>query len=363
MSGALADKIVKAWYRKAFWIKLFWPFSLLFALVSGFRRWRYRRSWKTLPASNVPVIVIGNLTVGGAGKSPLASYLVRALREQGFKPGIVSRGYGAQKPIDSAVLVTEQSTADQVGDEPLMLFQMLACPVCVCPERNQAVRALEQAGCDLILSDDGLQHYAMQRDLEICVFDAERLWGNGQLLPAGPMRESLKRLQSVDFVVLNGQLPEDQSAQDYLHSKLEQDGYASKSIKAPVLNMTLAPEDLKSLDSAQTLPLESLKEQKVAAVAGIGNPERFFATLSQLGARVEGRAFADHHAYQVDDFRGLDSALIVMTEKDAVKCRNLALDNLWYLPVRAQLSDNLAQKICERLESMGRLPKIKKTTH
>ena len=347
---SLADRLVNAWYAKSVWLWLLAPLSWLFALVVAIRhRWLNER--KPLDKSQLaPVVVVGNITVGGAGKSPLVAYLVRAFEDQGLRAGVVSRGYGALSPIDQPVVLTGKSTAGEVGDEPLMLYQQLGCPVCVCPKRSDAVARLTELGCDIVISDDGLQHYAMQRDIEICVFDAQRLWGNGWLLPAGPLREPLSRLGQVDYIVFNG--GDAPSPEALLAAKPER-----------CLRMDLTPQDLQALDGSVTLALEQLKGASISAIAGIGHPVRFFNTLEALGAKVTPYAFGDHHSYHLDDFSPIlepvagtpIGGMIVMTEKDAVKCRNISLENAWYLPVSAQLSDNLAHKILARLYAVGRL--------
>lgn len=343
---SIANRLVHAWYEKSAWLWLLAPISLLFGLLSLVRRWWLKKAWSRRPSDLVPVVVVGNITVGGAGKSPLVAYLVRSFEQQGLRAGIVSRGYGAETSIQQPILLTDQSTAAEVGDEPLMLFQQLACPVCVSPNRGEAVAHLSKLGCDIIISDDGLQHYAMQRDIEICVFDAQRLWGNGWLLPAGPLREPLSRLKEVDFVIFNGG---DAPSQEVL-TNIE---------SSRCLRMDLAPQELQSLDGTSSFSLDALRNRSISAVAGIGNPERFFRTLESLGARVTSYSFGDHHAYQIADFEpilsSMSDSMIVMTQKDAVKCRNIAIEKAWYLPVSAQLSDNLAQKIISQLHSQGRL--------
>ena len=343
---SMADRLVHAWYEKSAWLWLLAPISLLFGLLSLVRRWWMQKGRRRHSSNLAPVVVVGNITVGGSGKSPLVAYLVRSFEQQGFRAGVVSRGYGAETRIHQPILLTNQSTAAEVGDEPLMLFQQLACPVCVCPNRAEAVALLSKQGCDIIISDDGLQHYAMQRDIEICVFDAQRLWGNGLLLPAGPLREPLSRLKEVDFVIFNGG---DAPGQEVLIN-IE---------PSRCLRMDLAPQELQSLDGTSSFSLDGLRGRSISAVAGIGNPDRFFRTLESLGANLTPYSFGDHHAYQVADFEPILSpmsdSMIVMTEKDAVKCRNIAIEKAWYLPVSAQLSDNLAQKIITQLHSVGRL--------
>ncbi|TNC82714.1 MAG: tetraacyldisaccharide 4'-kinase [Oleiphilus sp.] len=356
--AAAESALVQAWYRGAGWLKCLLPLSLLFWAISTLRRLAFRTGLRKSQSSSVPVIVVGNITVGGSGKSPLVSYLVKAFQAQGLNPGVVSRGYGAKPPITMPMLLVPDSRAMEVGDEPLMLYRSLNCPVCVCPDRRQAVHVLEQQGCDLIISDDGLQHYAMHRDIEICVFDRERLWGNGYMLPAGPLREPLSRMQDTDFIVLNGASGKGEDPRTYLQTQRELARPAMSIAAVPVMEMALVAGHLKRLGGEEVMDITQLAGKSIRAIAGIGHPERFFETLRAQGAKVQSQAFGDHHQFAQADFEALNDRMIVMTEKDAVKCADLQLDNAWYLPVTAQLSDNLALAIQERLAQSGRwLPK------
>lgn len=340
MAQSLSETITRSWYEGAVWLHLLRPFSALFALIVKMRQFLYRSGAKKRYTAPVPVIVVGNITVGGAGKSPLVSYLVNQFQAQGYAPGVVSRGYGASQSTTTATLVNNQSRPQVVGDEPLMLSQKLACPVAVCAQRELAIKLLLAEGCDLIVADDGLQHLAMDRDIELCVFDSKRLWGNGRLLPSGPLREPLTRLQSINYLILNGGAPD-----------------ASVTLKQPYLSMSLKPENLRALNGEEHQALSALSGQKVHAVAGIGNPERFFSTLEAHGLSLHRHAFADHYDYSLADFESLQTFPIIMTEKDAVKCRGLGLKQAWYLPVEAQLDDNLALRIINDLKASGRLAK------
>lgn len=345
MAAKLEQLITRGWFEKSPWLWLLLPLSALFYLIYWLRKQAFKFGLKSTVSSAVPVVVVGNIVVGGAGKSPLVAYLVRELEALGYKVGIVSRGYGAHKPIQKPILLNSSSAVEQVGDEPLMLFRQLGCPVAVCPERSQAVALLAEQGCDLVIADDGLQHYAMARDLEICTFDSQRLWGNGWVLPAGPLREPLARTQTCDYLIFNGE------------------AFNGKAFKAKSFSMTLKPSQLCSLADDTAISAERLAAlqagQRLFACAGIGNPERFYNTLQAQGFSFEPYSFPDHHAFTAEDFAAAKGRAIVMTEKDAVKCRHLKLANAWYLPVAAQLSnqagDDLPRDIVARLKASGRL--------
>ena len=277
---------------------------------------------------SVPVIVIGNLGVGGSGKTPLTLALIESLRASGWRPGVVSRGYGGTQRAPH--LLAAADLAARVGDEPLLLRDIGQVPVAVGARRAQAARLLLAQGVDVILSDDGLQHRALARDIEVCVIDGVRRFGNGRLLPAGPLREPVSRLGSVDFAVCNG-------------------GTAASGEVA----MTLAPGALRALYATGTAAPAPGAE--VRAVAGIGDPTRFFASLRALGYRVHEHAFADHHAYAVADFAFDDGALpLLMTEKDAVKCAAFARPHWWVLPVRACLPPEFIAALLDKLAAVTR---------
>jgi len=301
------------WQRLGALAVLLFPLSLLFRLVVALRRGLYRvgllRTWRFA----APLIVVGNITVGGSGKTPLVIWLAGYLREQGFKPGIVSRGYGG-KARNWPQQVRADSDPSVVGDEAVLLAQRAHCPVCVAPDRPAAVRSLLQhTDCDIVISDDGLQHYAMGRDLEIVVIDGDRRFGNGLMLPAGPLREPLSRLRSVDLVICNGAAGGGEFAM-----KLRQPQVYPLSGDAPASG------------------IERFAGQPVRAIAGIGNPQRFFDMLGAHGLQVEAHAFADHHAFRAQDLT-FDSAIpLLMTEKDAVKCRRIHNGEAWVVSVDAQ---------------------------
>lgn len=338
------SRLEQAWYKGATWLYLLWPLSLLYQLIISIRRRRQQRK-AAAPGVSVPVIVIGNISVGGTGKTPLLLSLLQALLEQGLKPGVISRGYGGKLEGSDAsypIQVTADSDPAVVGDEPAMIADRSGCPVVVDPDRRRALVALLGShSVDVVLSDDGLQHYRLPRHMEIVVVDGERLFGNGLCLPAGPLREPLSRLREVDAVVLNG-------APATTLSALSQ---------ARV--MELRPGMLVNLKTGEQKPFHGAPFKlgdSVQAVAGIGNPQRFFRTLEQLPYPVQRFPFPDHHPYHPADFEaaGIDPQMpIVMTEKDGIKCRAFAGDNQWLLRVSAQLPDGLLEQV---LESINRFP-------
>lgn len=303
--------IERIWYTSHPVQWLLWPFALLFQCITHFRRWILERFYQQ--PSTVPILVIGNLTVGGVGKTPLVIALAKQFKAKGLNVGIVSRGYGAQVK-QFPHLVASNNSAKEVGDEPLLLAQSTHCPVVIAPKRIDAVEYLiTQCQCNIILSDDGLQHYRMGRAIEIVVIDGVRGLGNGFCLPAGPLRESAKRLQQVDFVVVNGG--------DWPNA----------------YPMYLQPGEIKSVSTQQNVALEVF-QGKVAAVAAIGNPQRFYATLTQLGIRYNAYSFPDHYQFKWNDLNYTEPQ-IIMTEKDAVKCRSFSSDKMYYLPVEAVLDN------------------------
>ena len=302
------------WYRRrgpVAW--LLWPASLLFGLVAGARRFLYRV--RLLPSAHpgVPVIVVGNLTVGGSGKTPLALWIAEFLRAKGWAPAIVSRGYGGSAGIPRAATVADD--AREVGDEPIVLARRSGCPVWIGADRLAVIEALrgQHPQVDVLILDDGLQHYRLRRDVEIAVVDS-RGFGNGLLLPAGPLREPPRRLRSVDAVVS--------------HQNAQVQGF----------QMILEGETVHRItDARERRPVQSFRGQRVHAVAGIGDPNRFFLHLTRLGVRVVPHPFADHHPLTAEELQFGDEAPVMMTEKDAVKLRGHGRANWWVLPVSAQL--------------------------
>ncbi|AFU97516.1 tetraacyldisaccharide 4'-kinase [Simiduia agarivorans] len=326
------------WYGKdkRWWLlwPLLAPLTLLFIALARVSKWRTQAHSKPLAK---PVLVVGNITVGGTGKTPLMVSLVKGLQARGWNPGIVSRGYGA-RPDAFPYRVTLDSPVFEAGDEPLMLARATGVPLVIDPDRRRAaVQLCEETRCDVILSDDGLQHYRLWRDAEICVLDAGRGIGNGWRLPFGPLRESARRLSQVDWVVLNGT-----PAQDLTGVK----------DRAPLQSMQVVPTALVNLATGETRSLSALAEGQWQAICGIGNPGRFFDSLGALDCRFHAEVFADHHAFAPADFSGLNPALpVVMTEKDAVKCRAFAKAHWWYLAIEAQVDSAWLDAVSDRLRN------------
>lgn len=319
-------KLVEHWYRASPWLWVLWPLSLLFCSLAGLRRLAYRRGWLSVWQPPVPLIIVGNITVGGSGKTPLVLWLARMLREQGYRPGLVSRGYGG-KAANWPQPVNADSDPKMVGDEAVLLAGRSGCPMVVGPDRVAAAQQLlAEYDVNVILSDDGMQHYRMGRSLEIAVLDGERRLGNGLCLPAGPLRELPRRLRQVDFIVVNGQ------------------GRAGE------WSMRLQPVELENLAEGQRHPLTALAGEAVHAVAGIGHPQRFFATLRELGLKIVEHPFPDHHPYVAGELDFADGRAVLMTEKDAVKYRPHATSQHWYLPVQAQLAAEFADELLAMLE-------------
>lgn len=302
------------------------PLSWLFRLVSWLRYQAYRIGLLGTKKLPVPVIVVGNITVGGTGKTPLVIWLAQHLRDLGFKPGIISRGYGGLA-TEWPQPVTPQSDPAWVGDEPVLLASRTGCPLWVGPDRPGTAQALlAAADCDILISDDGLQHYALQRDLEIVVIDGARGLGNGLSLPAGPLRERPTRLARVDLVIANG---------------------ASKLTE---YQMTLEAGQLINLASPSLrVGLDYFKDQPVHAMAGIGNPERFFDTLRSAGLLPHVWAFPDHHCFSEAEITPPDALPVIITEKDAVKCAPFAHRRHWYLEVSAQPDLGAIQQLDKRI--------------
>ena len=310
------------WYGRHPASLVLMPFSWLFRGVTGLRRRAYSSGLLTIHHANVPVIVVGNLTVGGSGKTPLVIWLAGYLKSLGFNPGIVARGYGGSAR-HWPQQVRPDSDPAAVGDEAIVISRRTRCPVAVDPARGAAVDALiEHCQCDVVISDDGLQHYGLARDIEIAVVDGVRRLGNGRLLPAGPLREPPQRLREVDFVVTNG-----------IAGRGE---FSMKYVPVNPINV---------VDRRQVIDFTDLHSTPVHAVAGIGNPERFFQMLKNKGLRIVPHPFPDHHRYRAEDFDFGDDHPILMTEKDAVKCERFGLNRCWYVPVTAELPEIFAQRL------------------
>ncbi|MGA8707567.1 MAG: tetraacyldisaccharide 4'-kinase [Steroidobacteraceae bacterium] len=318
----MSARLQSLWYRPTPPPLALRPLSSLFDLAVRARRAAYARGWLHSTRLARPVIVVGNLTVGGSGKTPLVIWLVAQLRAAGFVPGVVLRGYGGNAARrQQSLLVEPDSDPAEVGDEALLLRRRTGGAVAVGRQRVQAARLLLEHGADVIVADDGLQHLALARDFELAVVDGDRGFGNGFLLPAGPLRERPERLASVDAVVING----------------ADGGWRGRSAAAgSTFTMRLQGERLQPVDGAAAeLPLASFAGRRVHAVAGIGNPRRFFAQLHAAGLELREHAFPDHHRFRSGELDFGDALPVLMTEKDAVKCRGLGIARGWYLPVDA----------------------------
>ena len=324
--------IDRIWSGKSPLFLLLLPLAWLYGLISNLIRFSYKAGLKKSWRAPVPVVVVGNLTAGGNGKTPVVIWLVETLQQHGFRVGVVSRGYGG-KAESYPLLLSEETSTAQAGDEPVLISQRTGAPVAVSPVRSDAVKALLASHeLDVIITDDGLQHYALARDVEIVVIDGERRFGNGWWLPAGPMRERAGRLKSVDAAIVNGGIPQ-----------------------AGEIPMRLEPGLAVNLRTGERCDVALLPN--IVAMAGIGHPPRFFATLAACGANPQKCVpLADHQSLTYSDVSALLVAgqTLVMTEKDAVKCRAFAEDNWWYLPVDAHLSGDQPDVLLDRLTSLAR---------
>ena len=321
--------VVDSWYKKSFWLYLLYPFSLIVSYITARRRRKYLKGASEIHKSEVPVIVVGNLTIGGTGKTPLVKYIASELLSLGYKPGLVSRGYGGK--FKETLLVSDQTPVKQTGDEAQILAT-LNLPFYIDKSRVRAVKAItDNHDCDIIISDDGLQHYKMNRDIEIVVIDGKRRFGNNLTFPAGPLRESKARLNSVDFIV-NNSGPTDEG--EYL--------------------MNVSPSRFVHLKSGKSYPIEDWPMHKqVHAVAGLGNPGRFFDLLARLGFDIIRHPFQDHHNFHEQDIHYLDHLPIVMTEKDASKCKDFDNNKIWYLTIEADVSDKFINELDTKIKSIN----------
>lgn len=319
----------RVWYDRSAPPAWLVPLALVYGAVAGARRLSFERGMRRTARLQSPVVVVGNLSVGGTGKTPLVCWLVARLAQAGLRPGVVTRGYGGSSR--DVRLVTDVDDPAVVGDEPILLARRTGVPVAVGRHRPAAGQLLVAAGCDVIVSDDGLQHYALGRDCELVVIDGDRRFGNGWLLPAGPLRETPSRLKSADAVIVNGGRP----------------------LLEGALGMRLEAKTAVALRGGSVRPLRSFAGRSVHAVAGIGHPERFFNMLRSHGIEVTGRAFDDHARLTPADLEFGDDRPVLMTEKDAVKCSGFSGTQHWYVPVNAcfesgdsiRLLDVVMQKI------------------
>lgn len=311
----MSHAIEVLWRTRGVRAQALWPVSQLYRLVIFFRRFCYTTGLRKTIPSALPVVVVGNLVVGGTGKTPLTAFLVEQFIAQGWKPGIVSRGYGGQRHLQPHLIGVSDST-ELVGDEPLMLSRQTGVPVCVCVKRAEAVSYLkDQTDCDIVFSDDGLQHLSLQRAATVLVVDGERGFGNSWLLPAGPLRESHKRWRCADLVATQGS--------DTVHASLAQLHGPSGGNPFQTQRFTLQLSDTVSLRDDQVQSIDDWQGRSVLAMAGIGYPERFFSALTRAGLKVTGIAKPDHHVYSIDDLTSTDNMPVLVTSKDAVKLRAL----------------------------------------
>ena len=310
------------WYKDYFLGVWLVPFSVLYIEAIKIRRFLYRIRLLSSTCVSVPVIIVGNITVGGTGKTPLVIWMADFLKQKGYKPGIISRGYGGQSetwplPVDSS------SKPEQVGDEAIILASRTQCPVVVGPKRVQSAQLLlDNTPCDVIISDDGLQHFALARDIEIIVIDGQRRFGNSYFLPAGPLREPLSRLQQVDLVICNGEAYEDNE-----------------------FTMQVYGDQLVNLVSNEIKNISEFSGTPCHALAGIGNPQRFYDMLQEAKIKINTHSFADHHQFSADDIVVNDDKPVLMTEKDAVKCKTFATNQHWYIPVAAKPETQFAEQL------------------
>jgi len=318
----------KLWYDRHPLTTALRPVSWLYGGFIRLRNIAYRTG--VLPRQNVdvPVIIVGNITVGGTGKTPLIIWLSALLREQGHRPGIISRGYGG-KSTKWPQQVRADSNPYLVGDEPVLLAQRTGCPVAVSPNRYiAACELLKHTDCDVLLCDDGLQHLALDRDLEIVVIDGDRRFGNGYCLPAGPLREPVSRLASIDMIVANSKAGRNEYLMQYEY------------------------EQPRSLLDNSSITMESFRNTPVHVVTGIGNPLRFYSWLRSQDIQMIKHEFPDHHPFSAADLQFDDNYPVVMTEKDAVKCRNFAEDYMWYIPINARFTDAFHYRLLNLLKDL-----------
>lgn len=326
MKKWLARWALHVWYGKSFVSFLLLPFSLIFISLVKLRKFLYQSGFKTIHQLAVPVVVVGNMTVGGTGKTPLIIWLAALLIDSGYRPGIISRGYGG-KSESWPRWIDVNSDVNEVGDEAVLLARKTACPMVASPSRVDAARLLlNKTDCDIILSDDGLQHYALGRDIECIVVDGERRFGNGFCIPAGPLREPSSRLENADFIVVNGR-------------KLADNEFAMQLLGDKAINLL----------NGETKDLAEFKQTRCHAIAAIGNPDRFFKLLETAGLSYQTHRFPDHYAFQHQDIQFNDDKPVLMTEKDAVKCLSFAGSNNWYIPVQAVLEADFANQILHLL--------------
>lgn len=330
------------WYRPSHGIvtTLLRPLSWIFAFIVAFRRFLYRFKFKKIHHFPVPIIVVGNITVGGTGKTPFVIWLAELLKSQGFRPGIVTRGVGGAQQREPR-WVNVNSAPKLVGDEAVLLVMRSQCPVVIGIDRVAAIKELlSKTDCNVVISDDGLQHYRMGRDIEIAIIDGARGLGNKSFLPAGPLRESPNRLKEVDFVV---------EQVTSVATPYPFESFASEE----GFSMELIGDHLVSVRNPEhQIPLKDFQHSSVHAVAAIGNPKRFFSYLHKAGFDILEHPFPDHHLYQARDFNFADRDPIIMTEKDMVKCREFADERFWYFPVGIKIAASFKKALLTKISEL-----------
>lgn len=332
----------RIWYGDSVAYLALLPLSWLYGGVIRSRRWLYDRGFLRSQRASVPVVVVGNITVGGTGKTPVTIWLAQQLAQLGWQPAVVARGYGATVgPVPLSV--TADSDPAIVGDEALLMAGHLECPVIVHPDRVAATEAAAATGATVVISDDGLQHYRLKRDAEIAVVDAARAFGNKRMLPAGPLREPISRLSVVDKVVV--------------HQEQKRINVLRRRWDRTELNFRLVPAGVHRVQNGEHRELADFRGQTVHAVAGIGHPTRFFRMLQANGLNVIGHALPDHAPILQTDLNFGDDLPVVMTEKDAVKCRHLDTSGCWYIPVEIRFEDRHAVVLLDAIQ--GRLKRVK----
>jgi tetraacyldisaccharide 4'-kinase len=338
-SGAAYSWLHRVWYEEGRLGWLLLPFSWLYAVLVGLRRFLYDRGILRSQRAAVPVIVVGNITAGGTGKTPVVLWLVDNLRARGLRPGIVSRGYGGTHS-GSSMRVESNSDAAVVGDEPVLLARRGRCPVVVDPDRVRAAGMLVDDGVNVIVADDGLQHYRLARDYEICIIDGRRGLGNGRLLPAGPLRESVHRLEDVEQVLVNG--------------ALRSGGRDQTTAEQNAISFELVADEVVRLNGSLTRPIERFAGTTVHGVAAIGNPQRFYDLLRAHDIQVIEHRFPDHARIDMRDLEFGDDFEVFMTEKDAVKLDRNMKDKFWYVPVELKMNSLDAAPLLEQIVSRAR---------
>jgi len=310
------QKITEAWYHKRRWIYVFSPIEFLYKRLVPIRKALYKKGFLKSSHPGIPVIVVGNITVGGTGKTPVVIEIVEHLKQKGWTPGVVSRGYGGRIKT-YPFLVTPRTIAEECGDEPVLIYRNTQAKIAIDSNRARAAEYLKLLGCDIIITDDGLQHLGLERDFEILVIDGKRGFGNQHMLPVGPLRESVDRVELCDFVLTNGD-----------------ENICPQHRASECFNMS--PQHLVDLVSREQYPLSWLMDKEIHALAGIGNPDRFFSLLEGLGSKPICHPFADHHEYKMSDIPN-DKKSLVVTEKDAVKLEQFPIQDCLYLKIKAEL--------------------------